>query len=100
MTSRRATSITAAIANAPQNPFEIATCELAEPQDGEVLVRVHACGSCHTDMAVKLQHNRHLGYGYGIHACIGRHLAKARGVADEEAVPGLAMPGLYRASTS
>ena len=51
-----ATSITAAIANAPHDPFEIATCELADPQHGEVLVRVHACGICHTDMAVKLQH--------------------------------------------
>jgi aryl-alcohol dehydrogenase len=49
-------SITAAIANAPGDPFEIATCELADPQDGEVLIRVHACGICHTDMAVKLQH--------------------------------------------
>jgi aryl-alcohol dehydrogenase len=52
----RAMSITAAIAHAPQDPFEIATCELADPQYGEVLVRVHACGICHTDMAVKLQH--------------------------------------------
>ena len=52
----RATSVTAAIAHAPGDPFEIATCELADPQDGEVLVRVHACGICHTDMAVKLQH--------------------------------------------
>jgi aryl-alcohol dehydrogenase len=52
----QALSITAAIANAPQDPFEIATCELGDPQLGEVLVRVHACGICHTDMAVKLQH--------------------------------------------
>ena len=52
----RTTSITAAIANAPAAPFEIATCESADPQHGEVLVRVHACGVCHTDMAVKLQH--------------------------------------------
>jgi len=51
-----AMSITAAIANAPQEPFEIATCKLGDPQQGEVLVRVHACGICHTDMAVKLQH--------------------------------------------
>ncbi len=51
-----ALSITAAIANAPQDPFEIATCELGDPQHDEVLVRVHACGICHTDMAVKLQH--------------------------------------------
>jgi aryl-alcohol dehydrogenase len=48
--------VTAAIAHAPGDPFEIASCELAEPQAGEVLVRVHACGICHTDMAVKLQH--------------------------------------------
>jgi len=51
-----ALSITAAIANAPQDPFVIATCELGDPRHGEVLVRVHACGICHTDMAVKLQH--------------------------------------------
>ena len=51
-----ATNVTAAIAHAPGDPFEIATCELADPQAGEVLVRVHACGICHTDMAVKLQH--------------------------------------------
>src|SRR5258707_343474 len=50
-----ALSITAAIANAPQDPFVIATCELGDPQHGEVLVRVHACGICHTDMAVKRQ---------------------------------------------
>jgi aryl-alcohol dehydrogenase len=48
--------ITAAIAGMPGDPFEIASCDLADPQAGEVLVRVHACGICHTDMAVKLQH--------------------------------------------
>jgi aryl-alcohol dehydrogenase len=48
--------IQAAIAGSPGDPFEIANCELADPQAGEILVRVHACGICHTDMAVKLQH--------------------------------------------
>jgi aryl-alcohol dehydrogenase len=48
--------IKAAIAGRPGDPFEIATCDLADPQAGEVLVRVHACGICHTDVAVKLQH--------------------------------------------
>jgi len=59
MTSReqaRAVKVKAAIANHPNDPFEIATCELAPPRAGEVLVRVHACGICHTDLAVKLQH--------------------------------------------
>ncbi|MGO8908760.1 MAG: NAD(P)-dependent alcohol dehydrogenase [Bradyrhizobium sp.] len=48
--------ITAAISGMPGDPFEIASCELADPQAGEVLIRVRACGICHTDMAVKLQH--------------------------------------------
>lgn len=48
--------IKAAIVRAPGAPFEIATCDLAEPQAGEVLVRVKACGICHTDLAVQLQH--------------------------------------------
>jgi len=54
--STRPTSIVAAIANGPHDPFEIATCELSPPRAGEVLVRVHACGICHTDLAVKLRH--------------------------------------------
>ncbi|WP_407180729.1 NAD(P)-dependent alcohol dehydrogenase [Bradyrhizobium sp. STM 3562] len=54
--SNRATNVLAAIANGPRDPFEIATCQIAPPQAGEVLVRVHACGICHTDLAVKLQH--------------------------------------------
>lgn len=52
----RTTNVVAAIANGPKDPFEIATCKLEAPRAGEVLVRVHACGICHTDLAVKLQH--------------------------------------------
>jgi aryl-alcohol dehydrogenase len=48
--------IRAAIARAPTLPFDIVECEIAEPGPGEVLVRVKACGICHTDLAVKLQH--------------------------------------------
>lgn len=48
--------IRAAIARAPDQPFEIITCEIGEPGPGEVLVRVKACGICHTDLAVKHQH--------------------------------------------
>src|SRR6187431_1528661 len=31
-------------------PLEVQELELAEPQTGEVLVRLHACGVCHTDL--------------------------------------------------
>ena len=31
-------------------PLEVQTVELAPPRSGEVLVRLHACGVCHTDM--------------------------------------------------
>lgn len=52
----RPMKIIAAIANGPRDPFEIGACELSAPRAGEVLVRVHACGICHTDLAVKLGH--------------------------------------------
>jgi aryl-alcohol dehydrogenase len=48
--------IRAAVARAPDLPFEIVECDIAEPGSGQVLVRVKACGICHTDLAVKLQH--------------------------------------------
>jgi S-(hydroxymethyl)glutathione dehydrogenase/alcohol dehydrogenase len=31
-------------------PLDVQTVELAPPRSGEVLVRLHACGVCHTDM--------------------------------------------------
>ena len=31
-------------------PLEVQELELDEPRDGEVLVRLEACGVCHTDM--------------------------------------------------
>lgn len=48
--------IRAAVARAPDAPFEIVDCDLRDPLAGEVLVRVVACGICHTDIAVKRQH--------------------------------------------
>jgi aryl-alcohol dehydrogenase len=48
--------IRAAVTRSPELPFEIVECEIAEPGPGEVLVRIKACGICHTDLAVKLQH--------------------------------------------
>jgi len=48
--------IKAAVAWAPDRPFTIETCDLAEPGPGEAVVRIVACGICHTDLAVKHQH--------------------------------------------
>lgn len=47
--------ISAAIARSIEAPFSIEVCDLAEPQAGEILVKVHSCGVCHTDIAVKRQ---------------------------------------------
>jgi aryl-alcohol dehydrogenase len=44
--------IRAAIARANE-PFRIEACELATPAAHEVLVRVEACGICHTDLSAK-----------------------------------------------
>lgn len=49
--------IVAAVAHEPQRPFELIDCDLSDDlAAGEVLVRIKACGICHTDLAVKLQH--------------------------------------------
>lgn len=48
--------INAAVAWASDRPFSIERCELADPGPGEAVVRIVACGICHTDLAVKHQH--------------------------------------------
>ena len=48
--------IKAAVARAPDRPFVIEPCELRDPGPGEVLVRISACGICHTDLGAKHQH--------------------------------------------
>jgi aryl-alcohol dehydrogenase len=45
----------AAVARAPRAPLSIETLELANPGRGELLVRIVACGVCHTDIAMRDQ---------------------------------------------
>ena len=47
------TSANAAICYGADKPFAIEPVTLDEPRADEVLVRIHACGICHTDMAVR-----------------------------------------------
>ena len=47
--------IRAAVTGAPGAPFAIEELELERPRTGEVLVRVHASGICHTDLIVRDQ---------------------------------------------
>ena len=42
--------IRAAVLEEFAKPLVVQDVELAEPGPGEVLVRLHACGVCHTDM--------------------------------------------------
>ena len=41
---------TAAVVTRPEGPFRLGAVELDGPRDDEVLVRVEACGICHTDL--------------------------------------------------
>jgi aryl-alcohol dehydrogenase len=50
------TTAQAAICYGADKPFAIESVTLDAPRADEVLVRVHACGVCHTDMAVRDQH--------------------------------------------
>lgn len=45
--------ISAAISRDPAQPFSVETVDIDEPRDGEVLVRVAACGICHTDIGMR-----------------------------------------------
>ncbi|WP_135467580.1 NAD(P)-dependent alcohol dehydrogenase [Crenalkalicoccus roseus] len=47
--------ITAAIARTPRAPLELAELEIEPPREDEVLVRVVACGVCHTDLVCRDQ---------------------------------------------
>lgn len=47
------TAAQAAICYGADRPFAIEDVTLDEPRADEVLVRIHACGICHTDMAVR-----------------------------------------------
>ena len=47
--------ITAAVTPAKSQPFSLATLDLDDPRDDEVLVRVVAAGLCHTDLVCRDQ---------------------------------------------
>ena len=47
--------IKAAVTHAPSAPFQIEEVELAAPQKHEILVKITACGVCHTDDAARQQ---------------------------------------------
>ena len=47
--------IRAAVMGTPGAPFAIEELELERPRTGEVLIRVHASGICHTDLIVRDQ---------------------------------------------
>ncbi|MEZ4453168.1 MAG: NAD(P)-dependent alcohol dehydrogenase [Nannocystaceae bacterium] len=76
--------IEAAIARAGE-PFTIEPCTLDEPRGGEVLVKVEACGICHTDLAAK-DH----GFGTPLPAVLG-HEGVGRILALGPEVDGLAV---------
>ena len=48
--------ITAAVVREAGQPFAIEQLELDDPRSGEVLVKIHAVGICHTDIAVQHQY--------------------------------------------
>lgn len=51
--------IHAALLNAPNTPFVIETLSLEEPRAGEVLVKLAACGVCHSDWHVASGDTQH-----------------------------------------
>jgi aryl-alcohol dehydrogenase len=56
MTTPQFRTITAAVARAKGEPFEIQQARIRGPKDDEVLVRVVATGLCHTDLIVRDQY--------------------------------------------
>src|SRR5579875_442816 len=49
--------VTAALVRAKHGPFVVERLQLDEPQPDEVLVRIHGCGMCHTDLHARDQYN-------------------------------------------
>nr|WP_310524916.1 NAD(P)-dependent alcohol dehydrogenase [Polymorphobacter sp.] len=46
-------SATAAVLRARGKPYALESVELATPGPGQILVKIHACGICHTDVGVQ-----------------------------------------------
>ena len=47
-------TITAAVLRARRQPISLGTLQLVDPGPGQVLVRIRACGICHTDVGAQL----------------------------------------------
>lgn len=65
------TKIRAAVSTGPKLPFVIEDLVLDEPRGGEVLIKVTACGICHTDLVCCVLLNSLLPFVCNIHHHIG-----------------------------
>ena len=75
--------VQAAVATGPGKPFAIATLELDEPREDEILVRIVGVGVCHTDLVFKdaaiIAPPVVLGHeGAGVVEKVGRAVTKVR----------------------
>lgn len=76
--------IKAAVATAPDQPFEIRNLQLGKPKANEILVRIKGVGICHTDLAAKMglmppEHPSVLGHeGSGIVETIGSDVTSVK----------------------
>ena len=85
--------IHAAVTEENGAPFEIRELELDDPRADEVLVRVVACGICHTDLIVRDQW-----YPVPLPAVLGHEgagVVEAVGAAVTKVVPGDHVPLSY-----
>jgi S-(hydroxymethyl)glutathione dehydrogenase/alcohol dehydrogenase len=76
--------IKAALLTAPNTPFSIEDLTLDDPQEGEVLVKIAACGVCHSDYHLLTGTTRHAtpvvcGHeGAGIVEAVGKGVARVK----------------------
>ncbi|GAB4513680.1 MAG: Zn-dependent alcohol dehydrogenase [Anaerolineae bacterium] len=76
--------IQAALLEKANQPFKIETLVLADPQEGEVLVRMAACGVCHSDYHLLTGTTRHpmpvvCGHeGAGVVEAVGRGVTRVK----------------------
>jgi S-(hydroxymethyl)glutathione dehydrogenase / alcohol dehydrogenase len=77
--------IRAAVLNAPKTPFSLESLTLNAPQQGEVLVKIAACGVCHSDYHLATGTTRHpmpvvCGHeGAGVVEAVGEGVTRLRG---------------------
>jgi aryl-alcohol dehydrogenase len=79
--------ITAAVVPARSSPFELQGLDLAAPQAGEVLVRIVACGMCHTDLHARDGYFPNLPYPI-VCGHEGAGIVEAIGAAVDDLAPG------------